>query len=103
MGPHLVVGAKPADLPGGFLLDAFLVERDEAHQDVVVAQVGRPAIGGDGGIQFVVAFLQDQHEAVIEDAPVGGVQGIGRVAGAEFLQQLQRPVSVMEVSGSSGL
>ena len=86
-------------MPDGFLLDAFLIERDQAHQDVVVGQVGRPAIGGcNGGIQLVVVIFQDQHQAVVEDAAVLGGEGIGRGAGAEFLQHVveagQREVRV---------
>ncbi len=76
----LVVGAEPAHEALGFLLRALLVQGDEAGEDFGVRQVGRPAIGGsDGCIQFVVVFVEDADEAVVEDAAVGGVS---RSAGA---------------------
>jgi hypothetical protein len=71
------------------LLRALAVERDEAGEDVVVAEVGGPAIGvGDGGIEAVVQLLQDQHQAIVEDAPVGGGESGGVGAGAQLLQHV---------------
>ena len=85
----LIVGAQPADDATRLLLRALLVERDEAGEDVVVGEIGRPAIGlGHGGIEFVVQFLQDQHEAIVEGVPVltGQCGGIG--ARAELFQNV---------------
>jgi hypothetical protein len=42
---YLVVGAQPADEAAHLLLRALLVERDETDEDVVVGEIGGPAIG----------------------------------------------------------
>ncbi len=66
---NLVLGPKPAHEAARFLFRAFLVERHEAREDVFVGKIDRPAVGlGDGGVELVVKLLQDQHEAVVEDA-----------------------------------
>ena len=96
----LIVGAEPAHEALGFLLRALLVQGDEAGEDFGLRQVGRPAIGGsDGCIQFVVVFVQDADEAIVEDAAVGGGEVCGRGAGPEFFQHVveagQRQVFVL--------
>ena len=64
-------------MAGGFFFGAFRVQGDEAGEDFGVGQVGGPAVGGgDLGVEFVVVFLQDQDQAVVEDAAVLGAERI---------------------------
>lgn len=72
-----------------FLSRSLLVQRNKTDEDVVVAEAGRPAISfGNGGIEFIVQFLQDQHEATVEDTPVCVVECCGCGSRTQLLQDI---------------
>ena len=66
----------------GFLGGAFEVEGEEAGEDFVVGEVGRPAVGGgDGGVEFLVRHVEPGGALVVEVREralfeVGGAFGI---------------------------
>lgn len=69
-----------------FLLSALPVEGDEPGQDLLLAEVGRPAIGGgDGGIERFVMFVEDHDEAAIAYIHFRAFQ---RVSGEERLAHI---------------
>ena len=86
---NLVVRSEPADRAPGFLGGALVVEDDEAGEDFRVGQIDGPAIcGGNGGIEAVVEFLEDEDKAVVVDQAVGWREIIGRNPGTELLKNI---------------
>jgi hypothetical protein len=46
---------------------SFQVQRQQLFQDLLIAQIGRPAVGGkDGGIQFFVRQVEPGGTGVVE-------------------------------------
>ena len=65
----LKFGAEPADEAEAFFGGAGGVECDEAEEDALVREVGRPTLGfGDGAIQIVMEFTEDHSGAAKERA-----------------------------------
>ena len=90
----LVVGAEPADVAALLLGGAFVVEGDEAREELGFAlgrermQVG-PAVGFQhGGVQLIVDLTQQRDQALVVE---GFLLGVQRVAGAELFEDIVKP------------
>src|SRR5215213_8899387 len=60
----LEVGAEVADEAAGFFGGALGIEGDEAFEDLLVGDVGGPAVGGeDGGVEIVMNLLEDADQS----------------------------------------
>ena len=82
----LELGAQPADEALRLLGGALAVERDEAVEDRVVGEAGRPAVGAGGlGVDRVVELAEDADEAVVVDLAVAALDGL---VGPELLQHV---------------
>lgn len=89
---RLVGRAQIADFALLLFGAALLVQRHEAVQDLLIFQIGGPAVsGGHGGVEFVVQLAQDANEALPVDLFLVLVQRFTR---SLFFGTLYRPVMV---------
>ena len=78
--------------PARFRPGSLLVEGDEAGENVVVGEIGGPAVGiSDGSVELVAQLLQDQHKAIIENAALGRLKSFKSHAHPQQLQHIIGP------------
>ena len=81
----LEFGAQPADFAAPFLVGAVAIEPREVGEEIVVAQINRPAIGGKHGTIKVVQTPDHADETAIVYAALCSRQ---RLAGTSFASTL---------------
>lgn len=84
--PSLELGAQPADLAAPFFLRALAIEGNQVAEEIIITEVGGPAIRGkDGAVEIVVQTPEHADEAAIVNVMVRRNQ---RRAGAKFHQHV---------------